>query len=138
MSAPDYASRFDRAAALKHDLAKYVAWRSANLPDEAWTGPLSEDWLGAVRSDLLATRTREGRPESATEVWTRLGIPLLEEAPSPELERIESAMRVVSQAESALRADDRDEIAALRANLREAQHTIREACAALVRSTRAS
>lgn len=138
MSASEYASRVDRAAALKHDLAKYVAWRSANLPEEAWTGPLTEDWLGAVRSDLLTTRTREGRPESASEVWARLGTPLREEASSPELETIESAMRVVTRAELALRADDRHELAALRTDLREAQRSIREACAALVRSTRSS
>jgi hypothetical protein len=136
MPASEYASRHDRAAALKHDLAKYVAWRSANLGDDAWVGPLSDEWVSAIRDDLLATRTRDGQAECASEVWARLGVPLRREASSTELDTIAGAMEIVARAEAALRAEDRAQLSALRGDLRDAQQRIRQACAALVRTTR--
>ena len=44
----------ERIAALKHDLGKYVAWRSVNLPEEAWHGDPSEALVDALCADLSA------------------------------------------------------------------------------------
>ena len=65
-------SLLETVAALKHDLGKYVAWTSANLTDEAWADPVSDELIGALRGDILETRKgRDGVHESAWEVWGR-------------------------------------------------------------------
>ena len=90
-------------AALKHDLAKYVAWRSANLDESAWSEPDNVELCDALRADLLATRTRDGAAESAWQVWDRLAAGL--EQPLPrELECVRSAVDILRAAEPELRA----------------------------------
>ena len=88
----------ERVAALKHDLAKYVAWTSANLGDELWQGPLSSELVEALRDDILCTRRGRGREgaESAWEVWESLSADL----PRP----LEGELRDVERAVDTLRA----------------------------------
>ncbi len=49
----------ERVAALKHDLAKYVAWRSANYDDGAWIAPLPYPQLRAVAAAVETLRASE-------------------------------------------------------------------------------
>ena len=51
MSDHDRELQRERAAALKHDLGKYVAWRSANLPESAWSGELDATTRDALQAD---------------------------------------------------------------------------------------
>lgn len=121
----DLAARLEAVAALKHDLGKYSSWVSANLPESAWTGPVSDALVDALQSDLLRTRTRaDGGPEAAWEVWERLGAPL---APfvEPELAAVAAAVGVLRSAEVPLRAGDRGAVGSLRGSLRRAQQEIR-------------
>ena len=112
-------------AALKHDLGKYSSWMSANLSEEEWEGAPSDALVDALRRDLLRTRTRrDGTPESAWEVWDRLGDELPRPLPAPELEAVEVAVEVLRGAELALR-EDREALLTLRASLRSAQRQIR-------------
>ena len=46
----------ERAAALKHDLGKYVAWTSANLEDDVWDGPVRPELVDALRRDVQVAR----------------------------------------------------------------------------------
>src|SRR5690606_36796379 len=67
-------SLLETVAALKHDLGKYVAWTSANLADEAWSAPVGDELVGALRADILETRkAKDGSHEAACEVWSRFG-----------------------------------------------------------------
>lgn len=84
-----FASLEERAAALKHDLGKYVAWFSTNVT--AWDPP-SEDALEALRSDVLRTRTCDGRAEPCWDVWERLTGDLPRPLAQPELRRVEQAV----------------------------------------------
>ncbi|MBC8069381.1 MAG: hypothetical protein IAG13_13680 [Deltaproteobacteria bacterium] len=65
------ASRRELAAALKHDLGKYVAWRSANLPESAWQGTATAATLEALRADVLHTRTAASGDEPAWALFER-------------------------------------------------------------------
>lgn len=122
-------SLLERAAALKHDLGKYVAWRSINFDDAAWTGPLDDALLEALQADLLRTRTRTRSQgdQAAWEVFEGhtedLPVPL----PEPELRRVAAAVAVLRAHEPALRAADREVLAPARAAIRGAQLEIREA-----------
>lgn len=117
----------ERAAALKHDLGKYVAWRSANFDDSAWTGALDDELLAALQADLLCTRQRPGGDQAAWEVWAEhtrdLPLPL----PEPELRTVAAAVEALRVHEPALRAADRAELARVRPAIRKAQAEIRGA-----------
>ena len=120
------------AAALKHDLGKYVAWRSANLPEAAWQGTASMATLEALRADLLHTRTAPTGDESAWVVFERhvSGWP----QPWPaELVAVERALAVLRAHAPALQGGDIASVSAALAELRAAQLTIRSELAALVR-----
>jgi hypothetical protein len=117
----------ERAAALKHDLGKYVAWRSVNLGEDAWTGPLTDDLVDALRADLLATRSAGDRHESAWQVWARLSADLPRPLPEPELVVVERAVEDLRGFEQALREGDRETLTAGRETIRAAQARIREA-----------
>ena len=102
VSASEKISLREQVAALKHDLAKYVAWRSSNLGEEAWEGTLSEELVEALRADLLRTREKDGVGESAWEVWGRLSA----ELPRPwedELQRVGEAVAVLEASGELLR-----------------------------------
>ncbi len=113
-------------AALKHDLGKYVAWTSANLEDADWNGPVSPALLGALRRDLLATRTHDGREEPAWDVWTRLTSELERPLSIPELLDVENAVVVLQAAAPGLESGHESELLSRRGDIRKAQLLIRE------------
>lgn len=120
------------AATLKHDLGKYVAWRSANLADAAWTGALDELTATSIRDDILATRDSGGRRESAWTLFDRLTQPWPRPWPA-ELDAVQVAVAVLRELATPLEADDRAVIATSRERIRAAQTTIRTELAALHR-----
>ena len=116
----------ESVAALKHDLAKYVAWTSANLDEAHWTSPASEELMDALRRDLLETRTtREGRTEAAWEVWRRF-LPQLEVSQHAELEEVADAISRLEAVAPALRAGDKAAVGARCQDVRDAQMSIRK------------
>lgn len=117
----------ERAAALKHDLGKYVAWRSANFDDAAWSGPLDDALMEALRDDLLRTRQRPDGDQAAWEVWAAHTHDLPEPLPEPELRTVAAAVAELRAHEPALRALDRDALARARPAIRRAQAEIRAA-----------
>ncbi|TPV92824.1 MAG: hypothetical protein B7733_23670 [Myxococcales bacterium FL481] len=123
----------ETVAALKHDLGKYVAWRSTNLEPSAWDGPLRQECVDALTRDVLATRTRSGTDEPAWDVWARLTSPLRRPFEHEELQRVAQAVARLRDFEAALRTADRQRLAAARVEIRDAQHTIRRELAALAR-----
>ncbi|HET6582660.1 MAG TPA: hypothetical protein VFG69_04420 [Nannocystaceae bacterium] len=123
----------ERVAALKHDLGKYVAWRSVNLPDDAWTGAPTDALVDALRADVLATRRVGDRDEAAWDVFAAHTAALPRPWPAPELAAVEAAVAALRTVESALRENDRDGIAAARPVIRAAQATIRRELATLHR-----
>jgi len=109
-------------AALKHDLAKYVAWRSANFDDESWNGPLSDDLMDALVADILQTRG----DQAAWQVWDAF----VTDAGgwwADELDAARDAVEVLREVGPALRDRDGSAVAAARPKIRDAQHTIRSA-----------
>jgi hypothetical protein len=127
----DLDSLIERVAALKHDLGKYVAWTSANLEERVWTGPLDDEWIDALRADLLETRKSGDRRDAAWEVWAahRVGLP---EPLEPELQVVAAAVAVLEPIgpvlrESVLGENQRETLARERANIRAAQQDIRNA-----------
>ena len=58
----------EAAAAAKHDLGKYVAFRARWLSPEA----TEADWLEALRADVLHTRRSAEGSEDAPSLWNRL------------------------------------------------------------------
>ncbi|MEM7158712.1 MAG: hypothetical protein AAF799_38075 [Myxococcota bacterium] len=117
----------ERAAALKHDLGKYVAWQSANFEDDAWEGPLDDTFVEALRADILRTRSRSEGDESAWEVWAAHTEELPRPLTEPELVVVEDAVQVLRSHEAALRAEDRAGLAEARSEIRQAQQDIRRA-----------
>ncbi len=111
-------------AALKHDLAKYVAWRSANYVDEVWQGPLTDELVAALQADVLQTKGSL----SAWQVWDGASAQYAEllgdAAPHPELVAVGDAVEVLRGHEAALR-EGGEALAAARGEIREAQQTIR-------------
>lgn len=130
----DAVTLVERVAALKHDLGKYVAWMSVNLDDEAWTGPVTDQLVAALRSDLLATKKGTDGDRAAWEVWLSHTEDLPRPLQPPELAVVEAAVSVLEAAGHVLVSDDRQAIAQQRPAIREAQQTIRKTLAALHRS----
>jgi len=131
----DAVSLGERVAALKHDLGKYVAWMSVNLDDEAWTGPMTDLLVTALRSDVLATKKgADGDDRTAWDVWLSHTEDLPRPLQPPELAMVEAAVAVLQAAGPALQAGDHDAIAPRRAEIREAQQTIRKNLAAVHRT----
>lgn len=117
----------ERAAALKHDLGKYVAWRSANLDEAAWTGPVTDELLEALRADVLRTRSGRGGNETAWDVWLRLTTDLPRPLQDPELAVVEAAVEQLREHEVALRQGDVAALVGGRSAIRAAQQRIRAA-----------
>jgi hypothetical protein len=117
----------ERVAALKHDLGKYVAWRSANFDDDAWSGPLDDALVEALCDDLLRTRQRPDGAQAAWEVWAAHTQDLPQPLPEPELRTVAAAVAVLHAHEPALRGADRAALAEARPALRKAQAEIRAA-----------
>lgn len=107
-------------AALKHDLAKYVAWRSANFDDAAWSGPLSQELLDALRADIVTTRGEH----SAWEVWDAFAAAIGSWWPS-ELDAVKQAVEVLRKVGPDLRDNNLDAVASARSQIRDAQQVIR-------------
>lgn len=123
----------ETVAALKHDLGKYVAWRSANLEPSAWEGPLDDDSAEAITRDVLATRTHAGVDEPAWSVWDRLTVALERPFAHDELVRVADAVERLRAIEPVLRAGDRHQLARARTEIRAAQQLIRRDLATLAR-----
>ncbi len=117
----------ERAAALKHDLGKYVAWQSANFDDDAWNGPMPEELADALRSDVLRTRQRSDGDLAAWDVWVSHTEDLPTPLPEPELQVVDAAIATLRSHEAALRADDPSALAQARPEIRRAQQDIRAA-----------
>lgn len=107
-------------ADLKHDLAKYVAWRSANYGDEAWEGPLTDEFAAALQEDVLRTKG----DLSAWQVWDAARPSLGDPLPHPQLRRVHEAVALLRSHETALRGGG-EALAAVRGAIRGAQQTIR-------------
>jgi len=107
-------------AALKHDLAKYVAWRSANYGDEQWQGPLQAEFVLALQEDVLRTKG----DLSAWEVWDAAAAQFGDPLPYPQLHAVAAAVDVLRGHETALR-EGKEALAGARAAIRDAQHAIR-------------
>jgi len=131
----NYDSLLERVAALKHDLGKYVAWRSANLDDEAWRS-VDDELVSALQADILETRRRESTVEAAWEVWARLTDDLPRPLEREELRKVERAVGVLREHADALRGDDRNRLGAVAPELRDAQLQIRETLRDLQRNLR--
>jgi len=114
----------ERVSALKHDLAKYVAWTSANLDDGLWEGPVGDELIAALRADLLETRKQGQRREPCWEVW-RAHCAELPRPLEPELESVAAAVAELERHGPALTTGDRAAIAEARVEIRRAQHEIR-------------
>ncbi len=123
----------ERAAALKHDLGKYVAWQSANFDDDAWDGPLADGLRDALRSDILATRQHAGQQQPAWDVWSSHVADLPQPLPEPELRTVDAAVEVLRAHAAALEATDGQALAAARPQIRAAQLEIRSALRTLHR-----
>ena len=120
MSEPSADEQRELVAALKHDLAKYVAWRSANYGDDAWEGPLSEDFAKAVQDDVL--RTKGDAP--AWGVWDELSRAFARPFEHRELQVVSTAVEQLRAIESELR-EGGAALAEQRSVVRDAQQTIR-------------
>ncbi len=125
---PEPNPELELAETLKHDLGKYVAWRSANLPDAAWEGAVTGELLEALRADLLQTRTKGGAlVETAWEVWRRCMIGAAAEfAGCDELVAVGAAVGRLASTELILREGDLKALAAARHAIRDDQRLIRE------------
>lgn len=126
----------ERVAALKHDLGKYVAWTSANLEEEAWTGPVEPELLEALRDDLLRTRRRGDESEPCWSIWSRLTSDLERPWAYDELRAVDAGVQTLRGAEQALIEGDLAALGELRAQLRDAQMEIRRQLSALLRRLR--
>jgi hypothetical protein len=116
----------ESVAALKHDLAKYVAWSSANLDDSHWARPASDELMDALTRDLLSTRTtREGVAENAWTLWRRFQ-PRFEGHECVELSRVAEAIATLEAVGPALLAGDRELVGEHCLSVREAQTSIRK------------
>jgi hypothetical protein len=120
-SAPSPETLRDLVAALKHDLAKYVAWQSANYDEAAWTGPLGDDLLRSLGADIL--RTKGEQP--AWSVWDDFVVAVGRDSGLTELDAVRDAVDVLREVGSALRSEDREAVARARPAIRRAQQTIR-------------
>jgi len=120
-------------AALKHDLGKYVAWRSANMGENAWRAPCSRELIEALRSDILSTHSGMHANEAAWDIWARHTSGLPRPLELPELRAVELAVSQLRDAEPALRASDGAELARRSDELRSALTTIRSELASLHR-----
>jgi hypothetical protein len=125
-------AQLELAAALKHDLGKYVAWRSVNLAESEWTGALQPALGDALCADLLRTREGPEGVESAAMVFARLTASWSQPWPE-ELAAVATAVATLQSLEPALRACDQAAIARARPEIRAAQATIRAQLAALHR-----
>lgn len=123
----------ERVAALKHDLGKYVAWTSANLEEDQWTGPVEAGLVDALRGDVLETRKHGGKVEAAWDVWERLTADLDRPLEVPELAAVDEAVSSLRGAESALRSRDVGALEDLRGDIRDAQQLIRQQLSSLHR-----
>ena len=127
MDPDDPEARRELAAALKHDLGKYVAWRSANLDDEAWTGAVTPLLVDCLRADVLRTREHGDDVQAAWDVWAAHTQALPRPLQDPELVEVDAAVQVLRSAADAIAGDDDAAIAAVRADVRDAQRRIRTA-----------
>lgn len=115
-------------ADLKHDLGKYVAWRSANYP-ELWAGDWDErawnepEWVEALRSDILTTLG--GR--AAWEIWDERTSGWPRPWASRAMAQVEQAVEVLRRHGDLLRAGASVELVRAHRDLVAAQRTIRDA-----------
>lgn len=115
----------EAVAALKHDLGKYVAWRSANLDEAAWGLPVRDDVVEALRADLLHTRGTAERPMAAWEIWD-VFIRECRPPACPEREEVASAVEQLRALGPILRAGESEAFGVHLPQIRAALRSIRE------------
>jgi hypothetical protein len=121
----EHSALLELVAALKHDLGKYVAWRSANLDEAAWTGPVTELLVESLQADVLSTRQTKDGPRTAWEVFDAVTAELPRPLAEPELREVDTAVGVLRDADAALRSAEPARIAEIRGDVRAAQSVIR-------------
>lgn len=117
----------ETVADLKHDLGKYVAWRSVNYDDAAWEGPLTPEFADALRKDVLNTKG----DHAAWDVFEHHTRALDEPWPAG-LQQTKTAIDVLREHESALR-EGGPPLAEARPAIRRAQAAIRQSLRDLLR-----
>ena len=122
----------ESVASLKHDLAKYVAWRSANLDEASWAGALTDEMVEALRADILETRKGRAGPEPAWQVWRSFSDQLPKPL-APELVAVEAAVNTLEACRGPLEAGSGVALADARPRIRDAQLEIRKQLRALHR-----
>lgn len=120
-------------ASLKHDLGKSVAWRSANLDEAAWKGPITPLLVDCLRADVLETRTGPQGHRPAWQVFAELVAPLPRPLSEPELRDVEAAVERLRRLGPVLLIGNDVAIASVRGQVREAQAVIRRRLADLHR-----
>jgi hypothetical protein len=121
-------------ATLKHDLGKYIAWRSVHLEERAWHEcPVPGELVDALVCDLLRTRAKGEREEPAWQVWERLTASITRPFSLPELSEVADAVEQLRRAEGPLRQRDLAGLDGLRPAIRTAQTRIRDSLARLHR-----
>ena len=129
----------DRICALKHDLGKYVAWRSANLTEEEWrdAGPEAQ---AAVRNDILRTKTLGDGTELSAWMVLRMSLDAFSDhertVASPELNLVCRNVEVLESLEGDIVSGDAVVHQEIQTRLRQAQAEIRNSLSALVRRAR--
>lgn len=118
---------------LKHDLGKYVAWRSANYEDEVWEGPLGDELVEALQADVL--RTLGG--EAAWEIWARHTKAWSRPWSHAALDGVEAAVEALRSFADVIEAGRSASLAEARPAIRAAQQTIREGLRQAARDLRA-
>jgi hypothetical protein len=125
--AMDPSTQRELAAALKHDLGKYVAWRSANLAEDAWTGPVGPMLIESLQADVLRTRETQSGARAAWELWDELTSSIPRPLQAEELKTVERAIEVLRGAAEALTAGTPETVGPVRTAIRDAQSSIRGA-----------
>lgn len=116
-----------QVSALKHDLGKYIAWRSINFSDAAWQQePFAEELMNALIQDILCTRTNScGTFEPAWVIWERLANQFQRPFLFAELTEVETAVHTLRVFAPLLMAKKVAEIFHVRFEIRNAQQLIR-------------
>lgn len=123
--------RLELALAIKHDVAKAIAWHSANLPPLSTDSDASEEQVRAWRLDLLG----RGPGQAVWERWARL----IERWPgewAPELHAIAGELDRLAHLADRVRARELAGDRGVHVVIAQTQQRVRRAASDLVRRLR--